>query len=115
MFVSRTGNKSTLVSRLQDFERHQLSQSGPPSVIQQQVRLASTTEVPGVPSSSKPTPIPPNFPKEFLDVKIPDVSQLPPERPVEVVRILFLPSTTHRLDSHITCSLSYPISGSPRG
>ncbi|KAI0818782.1 hypothetical protein BC629DRAFT_1588115 [Irpex lacteus] len=80
----QTGNKSTLVSRLQDFERHQLSQSGPPPVIQQQVRLASTTEVPGVPSSSKPTPIPPNFPKEFLDVKIPDVSQLPPERPVEV-------------------------------
>ncbi|KAI0093884.1 hypothetical protein BDY19DRAFT_919440 [Irpex rosettiformis] len=79
----QTGNKSTLVSRLRDFEREQVSQSGPPPVIQQQVRLASTTEVPGIPSSSRPSPIPPNYPKEFLDVKIPDVSQLPPEPPVE--------------------------------
>lgn len=89
----RTGNKSTLVSRLQEFEREQASQSTPPPVVQQQVRLASTasaTEVPGVPSSSKPTPIPANYPKDFLDVKIPDVSQLPPEKPVEVVSALVL-------------------------
>jgi hypothetical protein len=87
-FSHRTGNKSTLITRLQEFEREQLKHAGPPPTIQQQVRLASTTEVPGMPSSAEPSPIPPNYPKEFLDVKIPNVSQPPIERPVEIVRII---------------------------
>ncbi|KAI0690566.1 hypothetical protein BC835DRAFT_1417689 [Cytidiella melzeri] len=80
----QTGSKSTLVNRLQEFEREQSMQSGPTPVTQQQVLLSTPTEVPGIPSSSEPSPIPPNFPKEFLDVKIPDLYQPVPQRPVEI-------------------------------
>ena len=85
---SRTGNKSTLVARLKEFERQQLQETHPTPqspLAQQQIRLASTTEVPGIPSTSKPSPIPANYPKDFLDVKLPDISQPAPEPPVEIV------------------------------
>lgn len=96
MAVSRTGNKSTLISRLQEFERKQQLETPPSSaapVQHQQVRHASTTEVPGVPSTSAPAPIPPSYPKDFLDVKIPNLYTAIPERPAQIVR-------SHALYSH---------------
>lgn len=85
-----------MITRLQQYEREQAMQNPTPvTPPQQQTRQASTvevkqqpkTEVPGVPSSSKPTSIPSSYPVEFLDVKLPNLSQPPPEVPVQIVSL----------------------------
>jgi len=82
-------NKATLITRLQEHDQAQLET--PPIAVQQaqQIRLASTaTEVPGIPASSEPSEIPPNYPKNFLDVRLPSTEE--PSREAEV-QIPFLP------------------------
>ncbi|KAK7693444.1 hypothetical protein QCA50_003012 [Cerrena zonata] len=82
--LSQTGNKATLITRLQEHDSQRLPMRDPvpskkvqsPSTPKQHLRQAHTieahtTEVPGVPSSSEPPVLSPNFPREFLDVKIP--------------------------------------------
>lgn len=93
----RTGNKATLITRLQEHEKQGLPmrdptpsskvQSSPtaPKPLLQHVRQAHTTEVPGVPSSSEPPLLSPNFPKEFLDVKIPVPSKPFTRAPTPIV------------------------------
>ncbi|EKM55611.1 uncharacterized protein PHACADRAFT_256346 [Phanerochaete carnosa HHB-10118-sp] len=80
----QTGNKATLITRLQEFERDQALQSPTPVPQQQQVRHASNVEAAGVPSSSQPAPAPPSYPKEFLAVRIPETHHLAPEPPIAV-------------------------------
>ena len=90
MGMRRSGNKATLITRLQEHEKHQQLEVSVPPTPQlpkhQQVRHASTAEVPGQPSSSNPTPIPPSYPKDSLDVIIPSGYQPTPEVPVQIVR-----------------------------
>lgn len=100
--TNSTGSKMTLIGRLQEYDKEHANQ-GPsqtqeqPVVVNQQVRHASTiietpkilqtaTEVPGIPSSSEPSPIPPSYPVEFLDVKLPDTNVPIPEVPAPIVR-----------------------------
>ncbi|PSR74099.1 hypothetical protein PHLCEN_2v10055 [Hermanssonia centrifuga] len=84
----QTGNKSTLITRLQENERKNQPDIPPTSVVQQQhvrhVSVSTATEVPGVPSSAEPVPIPPNYPKELLDVRLPDLYQPLPEYSVVI-------------------------------
>ncbi|KAJ3551116.1 hypothetical protein NM688_g4922 [Phlebia brevispora] len=84
--LSQSGNKATLITRLQDHERRQQYEAPvPPAPVQHnQVRHASTTELPGVPSTSQPSPLLSNHPKEILDVKIPNASYPIPELPVQI-------------------------------
>ncbi|KAI0079886.1 hypothetical protein K474DRAFT_1769806 [Panus rudis PR-1116 ss-1] len=91
--LSQTGNKSTLVARLlqHDQNGHRMQDPLPTaqsqqvqSPVKQQVRLASTTEVPGVPSSSEPPSIPATYPKEFLDLKIPEIPDPVAEPPTPI-------------------------------
>lgn len=85
---SRKGSKATLITRLQEHEARERPQPPPPPRASvQQIRHSSTveTEVPGLPSSSEPPTLPPSFPKEFLDVKIPDTSVPIPEAPTPIV------------------------------
>lgn len=77
----QTGNKATLITRLQEYEREQAMQNPAPVPQHQQVRHASTVEASSTPSSSQPAP---SFPKEYLDVKIPDAYHPVPEAPVAV-------------------------------
>jgi hypothetical protein len=97
---NRTGSKATLITRLQEFDRENSIREHPQPpqqpVVTQQVRHASTvetpipepiTEVPGVPSSSQPSPIPPSYPVEFLDVKLPDTALPTPEPQIAVVSL----------------------------
>ncbi|CAL1704550.1 unnamed protein product [Somion occarium] len=88
--ISQKGNKATLITRLQQHDKQrppmrdpsptaQAQSPVPSSPVTQYVRKASTTEVPGVPSSAEPPRLPPNFPKDFLDVKIPVPSDPLPE------------------------------------
>ncbi|KAL4247297.1 hypothetical protein ABKN59_008532 [Abortiporus biennis] len=81
--LPQSGNKATLITRLQQFEEKR-NFTPPPAPVQQQVRHASTTEVPGVPSSSEPPVLPHNYPKELLDVHIPDTNIPIPELPVQI-------------------------------
>ncbi|KZT09489.1 uncharacterized protein LAESUDRAFT_712029 [Laetiporus sulphureus 93-53] len=76
--------RATLINRLrEDDEKRAMSLARPvfPQV-PQPVRHAST-EVPGVPSTSEPLPSK-TFPKEFMDVKLPDLSQPAPEPPIQI-------------------------------
>jgi len=89
--LSSKGNKATLITRLQnhDSSQHKTLDTPPvvlPKVQQvQQIRFASTsTEVPGIPSSSEPTEIPPSYPRMFLDVKIPSTDTPIPEPEVQI-------------------------------
>ncbi|KAI0780886.1 hypothetical protein BD413DRAFT_500838 [Trametes elegans] len=83
--LSATGNKATLITRLQQDDKKHILSSEPASAAPTatQVRRASTvdtpTEVPGVPSSADPV-----FPKYNLDIKLPDVSQPEPEPPTPI-------------------------------
>jgi len=94
--LSSRGNKATLITRLQEHDKqaHYVdSPTKPPTPFQQvqQARHAShvaETEVPGVPSSSEPPILSPSFPKQFLDVHLPDTNQPIPE---ETVQIPFVP------------------------
>ncbi|TCD68903.1 hypothetical protein EIP91_009453 [Steccherinum ochraceum] len=86
--LSQKGNKATLITRLQEYDQHNPMQhvttpATPPTPILRQTRLASTTEVPGVPSSAEPYTPPPSYPKISLDV-IPDASQPTPEPSVQI-------------------------------
>lgn len=84
------GNKATLITRLQhDDERRAI----PPASVTSQpvsraVRHASTAEVPGIPSSAPSSPPPPAFAKDFLEVKLPDLSQPEPEILVQIVSLI---------------------------
>ncbi|GBE81936.1 hypothetical protein BKA93DRAFT_829001 [Sparassis latifolia] len=83
--LSAKGNKATLITRLQHDDEQKAIAPAPssPSPQQQQVRHASTTEVPGIP----PTGPPPVHPKEFMNIHIPDVSQPEPlpETPIPLL------------------------------
>ncbi|KAH8107115.1 hypothetical protein BXZ70DRAFT_1029386 [Cristinia sonorae] len=90
--LSQRGNKATLITRLQEFDQknplqHVTSPTPVSNIPSQQTRLASTTEVPGVPSSAEPPSPPPTYPKYSLDV-IPSASQPAPE---PLVQIPFVP------------------------
>lgn len=93
--VHRQGNKATLISRLQSDDEHK-SLATAPAVSPQvsQVRHASTTEVPGIPTTGAPTPLPKSYPKDFLDVKMPNLSEPEPELPIQIVRALSTPGST---------------------
>ncbi len=80
------GNKATLITRLEAFETQERPQPPPPHVEQIRHNSTAETEVPGVPSSSEPPTLSPSFPKEFLDVKIPETSTPIPEPPIQIVR-----------------------------
>lgn len=103
--VHRTGNKATLITRLQEHGRAQAVQTPPPVT---HVRHASTTEAPSASSSS-------TYPKEYLDVKIPDVS-IPIVQKLAPVVCLF-EYTMHETRILLTTpySRSSPISGTPLG
>jgi len=82
--LSRTGNKSTLISRLTEHEKQkQLESLVSPTFIQQ--RSASTVtvvgETPGVPPAAEPTT---SLPAGFSATTLPDLSQPYPEPPVQV-------------------------------
>jgi len=84
--LSQQGNKATLITRLQKDEEHK-SLTPAPSVspqVSQQVRHASTTEVPGVPSTEAPPPLTKAYPKEFLDVKLPTMTDPEPEPSIQI-------------------------------
>jgi len=90
--LSQKGNKATLITRLQQYDQQNPMQHAsfpisPPSPPIQHIRLASTTEVPGVPSSAEPFVPPTTFPKITLPL-IPDASQPIPE---PVAQIPFAP------------------------
>ncbi|KAI0721050.1 hypothetical protein C8T65DRAFT_632062 [Cerioporus squamosus] len=81
--LSSTGNKATLIMRLQHDEK-QKSFAPEPTSTAPQVRRASTstetpTEVPGVPSTAEP-----NYPKYNLDIKIPEAAEPEVEAPVPI-------------------------------
>ncbi|OSX65288.1 hypothetical protein POSPLADRAFT_1032096 [Postia placenta MAD-698-R-SB12] len=85
--LSHRGNKATLVTRLRTDDKAKSLAPAPSSVspqAAQQVRHASTTEVPGVPSAEAPPPLPKTYPKQFLDVKMPDFSQPDSESPIQI-------------------------------
>ncbi|KAH9843030.1 uncharacterized protein C8Q71DRAFT_735623 [Rhodofomes roseus] len=84
--LSLQGNKATLVTRLRQDDQHKSVTPGPAvsANVPKQVRHASTAEVPGIPSTSQPPPMPKEFPREFLRVALPDVSQPDPETPVQI-------------------------------
>ncbi|OBZ75080.1 hypothetical protein A0H81_04265 [Grifola frondosa] len=81
--LSPRGNRATLITRLQrDEEQKTLASTTPLPSQPKQVRHASTeTEVPGIPSTANSGPV---WPKEFMDIKIPDVSQPIPEPQTQV-------------------------------
>ncbi|KAF8559792.1 hypothetical protein OG21DRAFT_490356 [Imleria badia] len=90
--LSTKGNKSTLVARIQEHEEHNLSSTSSirtPGTI----RSASTNIVPplshkktsqaaspGIPLADQPDSAKP----DFLSIKLPDLSQPPPNAPVQV-------------------------------
>lgn len=75
----RQGNKATLVTRLlQDDEKKVLAAS---PLVSPRVRHASTTEVPGIPSTAPP----PSWPKEFMNVKLPNLAKPDPEPQIQIV------------------------------
>ncbi|KAI1795841.1 hypothetical protein LXA43DRAFT_913057 [Ganoderma leucocontextum] len=86
--LTSTGNKATLIVRLQQDEHKNVFASEPASVAPH-ARAASTlsstpiiespTEVPGIPFTAAPT-----HPKYQMDVKIPIYSQSEPEAPVAI-------------------------------
>ncbi|THH08657.1 hypothetical protein EW146_g8925 [Bondarzewia mesenterica] len=76
--LSVKGNKATLITRIQQHDRRtvhdSLSTAPPPT----QSRNAST--VPASPSS----PTTSDLPKQYLDIKIPDLSTPEPELPIQI-------------------------------
>ena len=88
-------------------------QSSPPTSksVLQHVRQAHTTEVPGVPSSSEPPHLSLNFPKEFLDIKIPVTSTPIVAAPTPIVSTQ-LPCTIF-LCSNVQSSLLFQTFGPP--
>ena len=88
-------------------------QSSPPTSksVLQHVRQAHTTEVPGVPSSAEPPHLSPNFPKEFLDIKIPVTSTPIVAAPTPIVSTQ-LPCTIF-LCSNVQSSLLFQTFGPP--
>ncbi|OCH94943.1 hypothetical protein OBBRIDRAFT_788681 [Obba rivulosa] len=82
--LSLKGSKATLITRLQSDDQRRTAPPAPAaSRSSQPVRKASTTELPGVPSTPSPPP-PPSFPKEFLEVKLPDLSTPAPQPQVQI-------------------------------
>ncbi|KAI0928464.1 hypothetical protein AcW1_005702 [Taiwanofungus camphoratus] len=76
--LPQQGNKATLVTRLlQDDEKKVLAAS---PLVSPRVRHASTTEVPGIPSTAPP----PSWPKEFMNVKLPNLAKPDPEPQIQI-------------------------------
>ncbi|EMD38366.1 hypothetical protein CERSUDRAFT_113530 [Gelatoporia subvermispora B] len=83
--LSPKGNKATLITRLQnDDERRAVPPASATSQASQPVRQASTAEVPGMPTNATSPPTPPSFPKDFLEVKLPDLSKPAPQHQVQI-------------------------------
>ncbi|KAI0322247.1 hypothetical protein OF83DRAFT_1095273 [Amylostereum chailletii] len=85
--LAQKGNKATLITRIQEFDR---TSSQPVSSTQPSsstVRLA-TTDASTASTASTPPPPPKVYPKEYLNVTLPDLSVPPPE---PLIQIPFLP------------------------
>ncbi|CCM02413.1 uncharacterized protein FIBRA_04511 [Fibroporia radiculosa] len=103
--LSQQGNKATLITRLRKDDEQKAISPAPP--VSPQVRHASTTEVPGIPTTEVPPPLPKTYPKEFLDVKMPTASE-PDQEPR--IQIPFLPDLW---DSSRIKAESIPTSAQP--
>ncbi|KAF8892547.1 hypothetical protein BD779DRAFT_1509620 [Infundibulicybe gibba] len=81
--LSQTGNKATLISKIQEHDNSTTLKAIDP------VRAMSTAPeptglegvAPGIPPATHPTPPPAQL---FLNVKIPDLSQPEPESPIQI-------------------------------
>ncbi|TFY78341.1 hypothetical protein EWM64_g5667 [Hericium alpestre] len=80
--IPARGNKATLITRIQEHDQRLAAESVASPEPPAHTRNASTA---AAPSTSSPPPPPPSvYPKNFLEVKIPDLSASPPEPPIAI-------------------------------
>ncbi|KAA1471119.1 hypothetical protein DENSPDRAFT_837047 [Dentipellis sp. KUC8613] len=74
------GTKATLITRIQEHEQRSAAEAVAPANPPAQIRKASTTTV----SSTHSTPPPSAYPRQYLDIKIPELNTPIPEAPVQI-------------------------------
>lgn len=87
------GNKSTLITRIQEHEENSVTSPSPPVHTPGAIRSASTQPKktsqavsPGIPLAAQPNSASSNY--DFLAIKLPNLSQSPPNAPVQVVSLI---------------------------
>ncbi|KAF8447720.1 hypothetical protein L210DRAFT_3501283 [Boletus edulis BED1] len=112
--LSTKGNKSILITRIQEHEQNVVASTSPPTYAPSTIRSASTNVVPpakkvfqaaspGIPLAVHPHSA---LKTDFLAIKLPDLNQPPPNPPVQVLHVIsgsvthYDGGSAHNLEEH---------------